>query len=289
MTNAFTGNSMDRISNSVQFTERFTRTSKDNFRSRLNDGVVNWDAIANEDIVAETYGEVELLTTDRLTRSGVTVQAFSPVNVFTDDRFVITPVAMQNAPETGVRWYVIAPRVGGTITCLAPGAQCGLQTPGTTPITYKLTFDPAKFQKVGGDPELNYEWLTDSEGHELAQILGDPCSWRVTSVRRDNVGANFNWTFTQSFGNGVWNAVNGDQLLWTAIGMSDGQATVDIQYAADNPGLPPTLGVAPIDTIAVGEVIGTAKPAPSGTFDPCDLLGRVQAIEDLLGIGPVSP
>ena len=48
-------------------------------------------------------------------------------------------------------------------------------------------------------------------------------------------------------------------------------------------------GVQMAPGVVAGDVIGTIEGQLGQEFDPCDLLGRITAIEDFLGIGPVNP
>ena len=111
----FTPESAQRIGTTVIEWERAnSRTDNPPPRRRKPAGPIPvYHAIANESIAADTAGEVEILDTDRQTRSGQTVQAWADVNVAQDDKFVIVWSAGKRSSSGGSvvaeRWYIIAP------------------------------------------------------------------------------------------------------------------------------------------------------------------------------------
>ncbi len=278
MTGNFDGltrSAAQRISRTVIEWERSdARTSDVPRRQRRMPGPIpNWDAIANENISAGTYGEVELLSTDRATRSGQTVQAYSANGANTDDIFIILPVAMIDAPETDVRWYIVAPGGDTDVVCGQPGQPCANMQPNTEPLKWTLFFDPDQFEPWEfGDPDDDYGWLTNADGHEIEQRSNDPCVWIYdgrwrgeTTLQRfeqtsANVSSSIGFTVTSGY-----TGAPGSVYTLTGFGPSapvDGSQTQNIQYSAYT-GVPPNGGFVVKSTVQVGDVIGTAVPNAS--------------------------
>ena len=171
MSYSFTEESAKRISATVIGWERRNNRSKEPRPKRVDrhGGLPAWDVILNEDIGPESWGEAELLKTDRNTRSGETLQIFNATSAQLDEdsKGFAIPVCMIEAPEDRVRWYFVPltdseaqPFIDATTDeDINPDSSgnATLRSDGTTTVVVHLDWIHGG-QKVSAGKRIRYRW-----------------------------------------------------------------------------------------------------------------------------------
>lgn len=291
-----------RISEVVQRVEKLEWNQREIGRviSPKTPQAPQWDVIANEQIAAGATGVVELLKSDRSTRTGQTVVAYNPAteDIGLDSKGFIIWVSAPEADANRVSWYFVplGPGDPGNRCIIQLSSVCTELQPGSVPDPYTVSWDSDAFEeKAGGDPANDLGWLIGGD-HVLRQneFGGNLiCQWNQEGTT--DGGTNYD----QSNGWSGPGATTRFQLVWDIFGTSyrliaetepedtpaNGLADRDILFTSfQNFGT--DTGFQPKATVSPGDVVGRLRAGQSA--NPCDLLRRIEALE-AGGRNPVNP